>query len=611
MDQPPSGPIPIKPRSNDRAAQAELIAFVLLATFGFVVVLLRSLWMTSTQDEAISYWRYVDTGEFLPFRSHLDAGNHVLSSLLGIIGKWVAGPSLSAVRWGSVAAFICYAWAVRVLTTPMHHRFVRICTWSALLLCPYLLDFFSLFRGYGPAMACWAWAMVGFQRAMISWSLKGLWLMAISMFLGVYADLSLLPCWALMMVLASFRYFTIGGRAHRDHRSFLLITVVQLAGFVYAARFALLLGREGLLYYGSGEGYYKVTVTTLVGAVLNTQDPVVIALIAAMVLLAMLFIIIDAKVERALFSAQVLWVVLLVGDVLAREAIHVLFGTNFPRDRAALQLVPLVICLLGYAVDRGANRRPQLALLACSLLVLPVRCIYYIDLSSTLNRTTIPIPGKFNERVAQLQQELGRPIMLSGWGQFQECWSLNGFEQGTAVTPMRRDPQAVDPDDVRVLPAHLLQELGQGYRIVETDKDGDALLLFKDAPEQLGPEKVISLPDMSGDMEFIGLPPPDDMGAEVLMLRIQGHVHTPAPGHELRLVTDVADPIGHRRYDAVPMPFSWLRSNDGQLDVMFLVPPGPATGRHVYLYNPGRRWFELNDLRMCYRTVWSGSDERE
>ena len=125
-----------------------LIAFPL-----FIYIVLRALHVPPYSDEVITFFTYVQTGDFQPFYAHVDANNHVLNSLLAHASYLIFGNSIFALRLPNVLFFLLYlyfAWQIRNLFRSNSVGllwFITICT------CHYLITFFHLARGYGISMA--------------------------------------------------------------------------------------------------------------------------------------------------------------------------------------------------------------------------------------------------------------------------------------------------------------------------------------------------------------------------------------------------------------------------------------------------------------------------
>jgi hypothetical protein len=124
--------------------------------FFLAVAAMRAARVPLTYDEASSYIRYIDTS----FPTSFDTGllsvfnfevatNHFLNTLLTKICWFVAGGSELVIRLPNLfgyATFICCSWLV---LRRISHPFIAFAGFLLLNLNPYVLDFFTLSRGYG------------------------------------------------------------------------------------------------------------------------------------------------------------------------------------------------------------------------------------------------------------------------------------------------------------------------------------------------------------------------------------------------------------------------------------------------------------------------------
>lgn len=167
-----------------------------LGGFLFIYLALRAALIPITDDEYISMhyhvsqdlWALLTTGQ--PNQGWAP-NNHVLNSLLikleiGILGKhdW-------SVRLHSLASFVlCYAYVWRLLkrvTPSVTRQFLYL---LFLFLNPYLLDFFSLARGYALSFAGWSMAFYYFIAYTQQPSNRNLWATMVGLFVAVWSNFS-------------------------------------------------------------------------------------------------------------------------------------------------------------------------------------------------------------------------------------------------------------------------------------------------------------------------------------------------------------------------------------------------------------------------------------
>ncbi len=397
--------------------RAERWWFTGLSLLVFFHVLVRAATVPLVHDEATSFIAYAQTGHFLPFASMWDANNHYLNSLLGFFGYKLFGLHLIALRWGSVLSYVLFAWCAWQMGAYVQHRMVRWCMWLALLTCPFLLDFFSLFRGYGPAMAFLLLALHGTVRFMQEGQRQHLLAALGGALVANGFLLALLPLWAVLLALLSVRCWPDCGRR-------LIWSVFGLVPLLGAAGLAILMSHFGLLYHGSTGGFVEVTVASLVRFVLGTDGFVVSIIIVIMLVLATLAILGRTLHTRSWNSPGFIITLLLWSESIGRVIMANVFEVNYAEDRTALHNLLLSLLVLAFALDHLAARQ-RMALVLCSLLCfLPIRALLTANKTHTLLWPEQSVPDRFVFRVQELEQELGRPVVLGAHRHVGLPWSL-------------------------------------------------------------------------------------------------------------------------------------------------------------------------------------------
>ncbi len=571
-----------------RISKGELLALVMTVCATWAYVVLRAFLVPFVQDEGNSFWLFVRTGEFLPFLSHPEAGNHFLNSLCGVLGYHVFGYSAAGIRWGSVAAFPLYAWASWYLVRPLGAP-VRWCALLALLWCPFLLDYFSMFRGYGPAMAGWAWALYALVSLAREGAPRYFVLLVIASSLALLADLSLLPSCAILLGLSVLLVFPRVLTYRPSERSIIGFALfIMVAMLAFAAAIALDLQHRDLLYLGDGKGFMHSTAISLAGAVFGVPFSLKEIWLLALPMVCALALALWQGVRRKQWQRPLaLLAAALVLEVVARELMFHLLGTNFPEDRAALQLLPMYILLFAYAVHTLAEWHRVWAWAALPLLALPLRTVLTLNADHSMANFEQTTPLRFIHSVEQLQAKTDRPLMLSGYGQFAPPWAFHQVAERVAPIPMRPDPLLNDPDDVRVLAEWQLKELGEGYRIVDSSSGSGVFLLFRDRPCTLVPWRDTTIVQLRSRAEFISLPVFNKRDTVDRCLIFTGTVSATNPDFGLQLITEVCDSLGNKvHYDAVFLDRLPQLASGAHVEVTRFLPAPPPKGiRKIYLWN--------------------------
>ncbi len=132
----------------------------------FVLVLVRAANLGITADEALNYSSFLRDSLGKVFTTRYDANNHVLHTLLCWLSIHFLGLTEFSFRIPTLAGSILFFYAVFQLASILFDRqFLHVIATVALAGNPYVLDFFTVARGYGLALAFLALAVLAAVRA--------------------------------------------------------------------------------------------------------------------------------------------------------------------------------------------------------------------------------------------------------------------------------------------------------------------------------------------------------------------------------------------------------------------------------------------------------------
>ena len=573
------------------AERIDRSVFTVFALCIFTYIAARAIKIPLVHDEAASLLWFVRPAEWLPYHAHWDANNHFLSTGIAVFMRKLFGEQSLVVRSGSVFAFVLYAWGAWRMGKHVRVGSVRWCLWCALLTCPFLLDFFSLFRGYALELAGWLVALDAVIRYASSVALKYLLTALFGLVLANAAIVALLPAWAivlvLLMVLLSSRWKQLTN-TQRTQQGVAMITL-GLLPLWYGMGIALELKRLGLLYHGSTNGFTAVTVSSLCQYVLGSPHMLIIAAVLCVVCGATIINAAEARRTKNWTSAGMIVCFLLWADVLARIAMAAIFGVNFPENRAGIHFVPLVLLSAAFAIDTLTQKWAPWCWASVLLLAFPVRAIITANLDHTLLWPEQSVPLRFVDRVLALQAASTRPLVIGGHHQLALAWPMNASLHGVSVPSLQVDRFPNGEHDLRIADSRFLPEASIGFHAIDSASGPGLWLLQRTTPLIIEPTTSFNTPARISADEFIELAhlPDTLIRLQKLMIDLRMTLGTEPVSPDVLLVVEVSDSAGTKLlYDAVHVA---LLQRIAGVPLVFArtLPTLPrATRAVVYIYNP-------------------------
>ena len=345
------------------------VGITVLATL-YVVVRIFSVHLTC--DEWGMLKSVIKPGmlDLLTF-AYQDAQNHFLLGLLAIPFRlFVPIHEVSAIRLPSIIGFVMYLWAGYSLTGRLGKPYMRVIALLAWFGNPFLMDFFSLARGYGLEVGFEAVALLGVIRSFdkdLSSRRQSLWShIAIgAAALACLATLSFIYVFVVVVGVLLLRRYLLSvekkfGTRCMDalHNSGGVLSTLALVGVFYLPRVIVLVQKKKL-YYGGTKGFFSDTVCSLVqdmfyGRVTSeTLIASVAAVLCGLFLLNVVFFMVRRRttvVEIAQLPAFLISVITL-GSFAVIQLAHELADIKFVISRAALFFWPLLILQFCFMMD--------------------------------------------------------------------------------------------------------------------------------------------------------------------------------------------------------------------------------------------------------------------
>ena len=418
--------------------RTDRLVFLVLACSAWGYVIARSILVPVVHDEANAFYLFTLTGDFIPFVAKWDAGNHFVYDALAQVSYFMFGHSLVALRMWSVLSFVLYAWYLWRCGAWFSSAFVRWCLWAGLLCVPFMIEFFSLARGYGLGLAFWTMALYHLVAFSESRGRGDLAATLSAMALACWATLSMLMVWTGVLT------FVVGtillDRSKKPKAKALgVIALLGVLPWALAVLFAFGLKNQNALYTGTEHGYFYGTLGSISGVVGGLGDAPWLV-VGMVVLLSAIGLAMNRRrgSDRQIQQAAVPIVFgLLVFDALAQSLAGAVLGSHLPTDRAALYLLPPLVLVSAMGVDAISARFKWVQTLAVVFLLLPLREVQRLNVSHATLWQDQMIPAEFYRIIADRQQASDR-LLLIGAHRFQEkcTWPFGMRQHGVHLNEL-------------------------------------------------------------------------------------------------------------------------------------------------------------------------------
>lgn len=462
----------------------EKIAFIVLSAFIWIYLWLRAYYIPLIHDEAATFFHYVHPENFLPFKAHLDANNHCLNSALAIVSYKIFGSSMLAIRLPNLLFALVFFFYTYKISTQIKSIILR---WSfiiTLLTASYFIEFFALARGYGISMALllaviWHLILVFKENKTINY-FSTLILLALAM----SANLTLMNIAIVINILLLIKAFEVlrNGRFKHIILRLLFIIIFGFLPIIFFAIFSFKLRESGALYYGDNLGFWESTIRTLTKAFTGGSylfAEIVIVLLFIFSIVIFIIRIFRSRLAETFKDFRIIFPVLLIGNLCAIFILSLLYKVNYPEDRLALYLFPILIGTIVFAYDKLENPTIKVVVIISilPLLFLPIHLISNLNLTYSSFWKGERLPESFYEIVEK--ESLNKQIKptIGGYLMRELCWNYWDFRNGGNLNKIQTSDFPGNSADFQISDENSLSKFLDNYNILETDNHSKLSIL--------------------------------------------------------------------------------------------------------------------------------------
>ncbi|HLG04120.1 MAG TPA: hypothetical protein VI731_11030 [Bacteroidia bacterium] len=335
----------------------------------------RAFVLSLTWDEAYTFFEFIRHPSWLPHDlNYMASNNHLLNTWLEKCSVGLLGQSELAQRLPNVAGCAVFLYAAGAIATKIFsHNFERLAVFLVLALNPYMLDFFSLARGYGISIGLFmfaAWQMALYVEKPGLLRATGIQLL---LALATLANLTMI-----LVMIAATAVLWLHQILQNDKkriRAFILL-VVPIIFMICIWPYVMRLNSAGAFYFGQEAlspytSFFSIIDASLYGRSYAAWLAGPLTVVFILLPLAGLFLLFRNRRNRdskwhGLLSFALLFMLIATGMILQ----HILLGSHYLLGRTALVFLPAGMLLLITAVALTGKRIRGVIISAMAIVTL-------------------------------------------------------------------------------------------------------------------------------------------------------------------------------------------------------------------------------------------------
>lgn len=573
-----------------------------LAIVVFIIICIRSYLVPVHHDEASTFFFYIQTGEYLPFFSHIDANNHVLNSTLSFICFKLFGDSLFSIRLPNTLSFLVLAYGAWRLLRQAKSPVSKSLLIGGFILSFHFLSFFSTCRGYGLSMALLTFALACFSAYLVSFSLPELIGCLFAFQLAISCNLTLtIVMLPVLFVLSAAQI--INRQLNWKTVAVHLLNVLLL---FYWIRFSFFLQDHNALYYGEGESYYKTTYLSLC-RLLSGSRALWVAyagsalLIGAFIIAAVHFFKKERTIKSGLSSGSTVFAFLTGSLIIGFYLLKKLMGINYPEDRTGLFLYVFFIIFMAFAADEFTGKYSN----AASALILAAFVIHFAVALNFRKHSLVnyeSVPQRFYDYLAAEQSRQQSRITVTGHRMRELFYAYDNYRHSGELNLMHSPDYMQMNGDYAIALKNERPYYSPYYAEVDSEPDWNYMLLKRKEPIK----RVLRM-NLALNQHFEGT----DEFYNILMKKQDTIVESHNPilaefdiqvkNHDVPnrawIVMQIDTlPDGHYYYSHIPLNWLHYKWNESRTYTYSLMsgPLDHQINMGFYIYNPQRQHIEIS-----------------
>jgi hypothetical protein len=423
-----------KSSKNSFFSKKENIIVFTLFVLLWIYLFLRAVHLPIMHDEVATFFFYVQTGITIPPEAHYDANNHVLNSVLSHWSYQLFGSSPLAIRLPNVLAFSLFFFALKGLASRIESIVYR---WGFLLsvsMSYFIFEYFSETRGYGLSMAFLLAAIFHYLKLTENGKTQHLFYVGALLWISTAANLTTLVSALILFPLMGIHTLLFDFKSNIKRFIFKLILLL-LTGlpFLILANWSFKLKELGLLYYGSLDGFYPVTIQSLFEVYVGSYSiwmGILVTLLFLVVLAVLILQFFKSKSILKIIHGKNILPLLLLGSVLIINLLAWIMKVNFPEDRAGIYLFIYLSGAVAFVFSDFTIKRKWISIGIILFIYFPISFIVKADLRQASFWIDARNSQPIFEQVTELESDFKFPLIVGGYATQELCWYYMNYQDG-------------------------------------------------------------------------------------------------------------------------------------------------------------------------------------
>lgn len=544
---------------------------IIISFLFFVYLVIRAITVPFLHDEIMTYWFYINTGNFLPFLYKIDingANNHILNTLFSYFFYKLFGFTPFVLRLANLILIPFYCIFAYNISNTLKNKYIALLLWLCLILIHPIIDFLALSRGYGMSFTLLLGSIWFLILTFKKNSIKNYLFSSLLITSSISANLSLMNSGIIITGVLFFHILIKKNHIKNKILKLLIIFITGILPIFFWAIYSFDLQKAGALYYGTHDGFWIQSVTSICKALFNTQNHLILFGIFFYFLLIILLSIIYFKKNYNSINnlSNLIFPALLTGNLIAVLLLAKYFNVNYPEDRSGFHFYYFFIGSVFIIIDKF-NEKYEYRKLFCLLLpflLIPIHFITQINFTHISVYKEDRIPYHFYKTISEKTKNTDEIATIGSYfGRTLVFAYQNYLNHGNIGKNHDTDYPSIIPDFLLINPKDFEASL-LFYNSVDSDKvTGYHLLERKSKLERkcIAEFNNISTKGNTNN-EFFNLSEGkiDTLIQYPLFFEYKMDIQSDAVPFEAWIVISVSDSSGNQHaYEYIPL--NWFKAN--------------------------------------------------